>query len=90
MRIRIHNPSCQPIKLKLSVELTRGERTDLETALCWPGLETVSGEAGVSAASAYVVACGVRSPIRRRTDEKMEALEGDPDCVSGEQVCNKN
>ncbi len=62
----------------------------METALCWPGLETVSGEAGVSAASACVVACGVRSPIRRRTDEKMEELaEGDPDCVSGEHVCNK-
>ena len=61
----------------------------MDTALCCPGLETVSGEAGVSASSACDGACGVPPPlIRRSTEENMEELEGDPDCVSGEQVCN--
>ena len=58
--------------------------------LCWPGLEAVSGEAGVSAASACRgegEEAAAPGPIRRNTEEKMEELEGEPPlCVSGDQA----
>ncbi len=67
-----------------------GDLVDLETELCWPGLETVSGEAGVSASACRGTGETEPGPsIRRNTEEKMEELVGEALCVSGEHACKK-